>query len=100
MPDTYSKIQAFLGLARHYRQFIKNFVQFAGLLHKYVCGEGANWKSEGLQLSMDARWAFKKIKQKLIKAPVLAFADYMEPFCLETGCFERRFGGSVVPKAE
>ena len=80
----YSKIWAFLRLAGHYRWFIKNFAHLAGPLHKYLCGEGANHKSEGLHLSMDARQAFKKIKQKLINAPVLAIADYTEPFHLET----------------
>ena len=83
LPDTYSKIWAFLGLSGNYRQFIKNFAYLAEPLHKYLNGEGASWKSEGLHLSMEARWTLKKIKRKLINAPVLAFADYTEPFCLE-----------------
>ena len=98
MPNTYSKIQAFLGLAGHFWQFIKTFAHLAGLLHKYLCGEGANWKSEGLQLSMDAKWAFKKIKQKLIKALVLAFANYMEPFHLETDASKEGLGAVLSPK--
>ena len=41
---------------------------------------------------MDARQAFKKIKWKLINTPVLAFANYTEPFCLETDASKEGLG--------
>ena len=97
-PKMYSKIQAFLGLTGHYRWFIKNFAHLAGPLHKYLCNEGATQKSEGLHFSVDARLAFKKIKKKLINTPVLAFADYTEPFCLETDALKEGLGAVFSQK--
>ena len=41
---------------------------------------------------MEARKAFKKIKRKLINAPVLAFDDYTEPFHLEMDVLKEGLG--------
>ena len=47
LPQTYIKIQAFLGLVGHYQWFIKGFVHIAQPLNRLLSGEGASRKSEG-----------------------------------------------------
>ena len=91
-PNMYYKTQAFLRLCSHYRWFIKNFAHLAEPLHKYLHGEGASQELEGLHLSVDARWASKKIKRKLINTLVLAFADYTESFNLEMDASKEDLG--------
>ena len=46
LPQTYTDIQAFLGLVGHYRRFIKGFAHIAKPIHEYLSGDGAGKKSE------------------------------------------------------
>ena len=77
LPQTYTEIQAFLGLVGHYRQFIKGFAQIAQLLNEHLAGEGASRKLEQVLLSEDAVEAFQALKQACMSSPILAFANYM-----------------------
>ena len=62
LPQTYTEIQAFLGLVGHYRQFIKGFAWIAQPLNEHLGGEGASRKSEWVLLSEDALEAFQALK--------------------------------------
>ena len=44
--QTYTEIQAFLGLVGHYLQFIKGFAHVAQPLHEHLSIEGAGKKSK------------------------------------------------------
>ena len=46
LPQTYTKMRAFLRLIGHYRWFIKGFSQIAQPLNEHLAGEGASRKSE------------------------------------------------------
>ena len=61
-PQTYTEIQAFLGLIGHYRQFIKSFAQIAQPLNEHLPGEGASRNSEQVLLSETALEAFQALK--------------------------------------
>ena len=50
---TYMKIQAFLGMVGHYRQFIKGFACIVQPLCKHLLGEGAHKKSKQVTLTME-----------------------------------------------
>ena len=84
LPQTYTKVHAFLGLVGHYRMFIKGFTHIAQLLGKHLAGDGTSRKSEQVSLSEDGLKAFKALKQACMTAPILAFVDYTKPFLLET----------------
>ena len=47
-------------------------------------GEGGSRKSKQVLLSEDAMKAFKALEQAFMTAPILAIADYTNPFLLET----------------
>ncbi|GJY60509.1 hypothetical protein Tco_0461166 [Tanacetum coccineum] len=68
-PTTPTEIRLFLGLAGHYRRFIKDFSKIAKSLteltqknKKYILGE-------------DQETAFQLLKQKLCEAPILALPE-------------------------
>ena len=84
LPQTYTKVHAFLGLVGHYRRLIKGFACIAQALNEHLAGEGASRKSEKVLLSEDALKDFEVLKQTCMMAPILAFADYTKPFLLET----------------
>lgn len=87
-PTTVSELWSFLGFANYYRYFVDDFAKIAALLHGAVthcdtragkrsdCGLVACWTDE-FQLSFEA------LKVRLTTAPVLAYADFSQPFILE-----------------
>ena len=76
----------------HYRQFIKGFAQIAQPLNEHLAGEGASKMSEWGSLSKNALEAFQALKQACMCSPVLAFADYMKDFLLETDASKEGLG--------
>ena len=83
LPQTYTKIRAFLGLVGHYQQFIKGFAQIAQPLNEHLVGEGASRKLEWVSLSKQALEAFWALKLACMNSPVLAFANYTKDFLLK-----------------
>ena len=54
-PDTYTKVKSFVGLAGHYRHFIKGFAKIAAPLYDLTSGD--NKELEHIDLSPEAREA-------------------------------------------
>ena len=98
LPQTYTEVCVFLGLVDHYRRFIKGFACIAQPLNDHLTGEGASRKSEHVLLSEDALKAFEVLKQVCMTAPVLAFANYMKPFLLETDVYKDGPGAVLSQK--
>ena len=98
LPQTYTKVHAFLGLVGYYRRFIKGFVCIAWPLSKHLVGEGASRKLEGVSLSEDALKAFEALKQACMTAAILAFTDYSKPFLLETDASKDGLGVVLLQK--
>ena len=98
LPQTYTEIQAFLGLVGHYWQFIKGFSCMAQPLHKHLSGEGAGKKNEQVMLTSDVQAAFETLKKACIEAPVLAFADFDKPLLLETDASKLGLGAVLSEK--
>ena len=78
------EIHAFIGLVGHHQRFIKGFACISQPLNEHLMGEGDSRKSEWVSLSEDAFKAFDTLKQACMSAPILAFADYIREFPLET----------------
>ena len=55
-----------------------------------VPGQGAIRNPEWVSLTKDAMKAFKVLKQACMTVPILVFADYTEPFLLETNTSKDR----------
>ena len=83
-PQTYTEVHAFLSLVGHYGQFIKGFAHIAQLLNEHLTGEVASRKSEQVSLLKDTLKAFDTLKQACMSTPILAVADYMKEFLIET----------------
>ena len=81
MPETYTQVRAFCGLAGHYRRFIKGFTNIARPLYDML---GKEVKMGPVDLPPEAREAVNVLKGKVQSAPVLVFPDFNKPFLLET----------------
>ena len=98
LPQTYTKMHAFLGLVGHYMRSIKGFACIAQLFNEHLAGEGANGKSEQVLLSEDALKAFKVLKQVCMTTHILAFTDYTKLFLLETDVSKDGLGAVLLQK--
>jgi hypothetical protein len=90
-PSTVVELRSFLGFASYYRRFVEDFAKYAASLHKLVAklqpsSKRARPRSNS---SWSDHWdrsceqALHLLKEKLIGAPVLGYADFTRPFVLE-----------------
>ena len=88
VPTTVTEVRSFLGFASYYRRFISGFSRIAGPLHELVAE--ASTGSKRKKASITHLWndghqtAFSNLKKALTSAPVLGYADFKQPFLLET----------------
>jgi hypothetical protein len=68
--------RGFLGLARYYHKFFKNFGQMVASLTSYLKKDAFYWSKEATQ-------AFKKLKKAMCRTLVLAILDFIETFIVE-----------------
>lgn len=106
-PSTCTELQSFLGFASYYRRFVQAFAKYAAPLHKLVATVGGtkNKRSGGKRpiaelWSEDCEEAFQKLKQMLISAPVLGYADFKRPFILEIDASQAGLGAVLSQDQE
>ncbi|KAL2083788.1 hypothetical protein ACEWY4_021561 [Coilia grayii] len=83
VPTTVKEVRAFLGFVGYYRRFIPGFSKRAVALHALLKGVGGASQVK-VQWTDECQVAFEGLKQALLEAPVLAYADYTLPFRLYT----------------
>ena len=77
-PVNPKQVRAFLGLIRYYRKFIKNFAKIAKPLTMLTRMDVKfKWKETH-------RCAFMKLKDTIIKAPILRYPDTTKPYIMYT----------------
>ncbi|XP_059360625.1 uncharacterized protein LOC132098573 [Carassius carassius] len=87
-PSTVSELRTFLGFVGYYRRFVEGFAKLAAPLHKIVAEltrgkSGKHSQDLAVAWSSQCEEAFQTLKRKLTTAPVLAYADFTQPFILE-----------------
>lgn len=95
-------MRSFLGFAGYYRRFIKDFSKIAKPLNELLSGtgRGRGRQSHSVDWSEDCELAFKQLKQELLQAPILAFADYTQPFILYTDASNFGLGAVLAQEQE
>ena len=91
-PTNVTQLRAALGLFGYYRKFVKDF------------GHHAKPMTELLKKDKPFKWekrqqdAFDRLKERLIKAPILQYPDYEEPFILFTDASMTGLGAVLAQK--
>lgn len=81
VPTTVRQVCSFLGCVGYYRRFVPSFSRVAAPLTRLLQGT-AGCDSSSVAWSVDCQNAFDKLKQALLSAPILAYADFTQPFKL------------------
>ena len=95
MPETYTQVRTFCGLAGHYRRFIKGFANIARPLYDML---GKEVKMGPVDLPPKAWEAMAVLKGKVQSTPVLVFPDFEKPFLLETDASKEGLGAVLSQK--
>ena len=69
-PTNVAAVRQFLGLASYYRRYIRNFADIAASLNELT------QKGREFKWSLECSLAFKKLKDHLIQAPILAYPTF------------------------
>lgn len=105
-PTTVAELRSFLGFASYYRRFVEGFAQLAAPLHRLVADVGGTRKKRGSGKSFESGWTeecergFQSLKQRLVSAPVLAYADFSSPFVLEIDASHSGLGAVLSQERE
>ena len=100
VPTTLYELRKFLGFASYSRRFIPGFARIAAPLHQLVGSvgkKGQKGKRFGKTIEL-SDWgqvhqkAFNTLKEKLSLTPILAYADFSQPFILETDASDQGLG--------
>jgi len=87
-------IQAFLGLANFYHQFIQDFSKIAAPLHNLTCKEMV-WRWGGSQQKV-----FYELKRRFVEGPILVATDYMCLLCVESDTSDFATGAVLLMLCE
>jgi len=93
-PKTQKEVRRFLGFANYYRMFIPNYSKIAGPLTA-LTGKGVPFSWGKVEDS-----AFKSLRDKFCRAPVLSGWDPTLPTFLETDCSGFALGGALIQEKD
>lgn len=91
VPQNVREVRQFVGLASYYRRFVPGFSKIAEAIYALTK------KGAVFEWSAECQIAFETLKDKLVKAPVLVFPDFSNPFILETDASIKGLGGPKEP---
>ena len=66
-------------------------------LNKLVSSDNVKSKKKLVEWNEDCETAFQKLKTLCSETPILAYADYKKPFCLQTDASEKGLGTVLYP---
>ncbi|XP_028798834.1 uncharacterized protein LOC114754220 [Neltuma alba] len=85
-PKMVTEVRSFLGLARYYSRFIRDFSRIALPLTKLT------WKNQPFNWDTKCEVSFHELKQKLTSTPMLIIPNPMLPYVVYTNASKQGLG--------
>ena len=98
IPQTVMDVRSFISFTNYYRRYIKNYAKISRPLHELTSGENAKRKRQRVEWNERCQDAFESLKEACSKCPVLAYANYKEPFILHTDASTMGLGAVLSQK--
>ena len=98
VPHTVTDVRSFIGFTNYYRRYIKDYAKVSRPLHELTSGDNAKRKRQRVEWDERCQEAFEKLKEACSKCPVLAYANYKEPFILHTDASTMGLGAVLSQK--
>lgn len=95
VPTTVTEARAFLGLAGYYQHFIKHCAHHASPLQKVLKRADQKGGHKKVEWGPEQQEAFDVLKQQLMSALVLAFADFSLSFGLRSDASNQGLGAML-----
>jgi transposase InsO family protein len=95
-PSCIKHLRSFLGLTNYYRKFIKDYARYSKVLEG-LCGKN---KDKKIMWTPECDEAFQKLKDKMVKTPILAYPDFNKDFILDTDASFDTIGAVLSQKDE
>ena len=93
-PQNLKQLQAFLGTAGYYRQYLPEFATVAKPLH-HLTSKGVEW-----DWSEEAQQAFEELRRRLVTAPILGYPDPQLTYILDTDASDVGVGAVLSQEQE
>ena len=91
-PKNVKGVQQFLGMMNWFRKFIPKFSETAAPLNHLTK------KATDFQWTEECEGAFQRLKELLVKAPILSLPDPRRPFVLMTDASDKQIGAVLLQK--
>lgn len=88
-PSSVAELRSFLGFSSYYRRFVPGFASLAAPLHQLVAELAGTKHKRPSKSALQEVWTeqcennFQELKARLVNSPVLAYANFSQPFILE-----------------
>ena len=90
-PTTHKELRSFLGFTGYYRRYVNGYAKIVAPLYKLTAGNPTRRKGKQAPTkpppyiwTKETQASFDQLKQVMISAPILGYADYKKPFLLQT----------------
>ena len=97
MPEMFTQVCVFCGLAGHYQHFIMGFAHLAKPLYDVL---GKEVKMSPVRLHSEVQETVEVLKQTIQTMLVLVFPNFEKPFLLEMDALQEGLGAVLSQKQE
>lgn len=104
VPSNIKTLRTFLGFSGYYRRYVRDYSKIVKPLNDLLKGHSTNKGKSGKKKPTAWRWgdeeskAFECIKEKLMSPPILAYADFDQPFILHTDASSNGLGAVLYQR--
>ena len=99
-PKTVHDVRSFLGFTNYYHKFLYKYAQKARPLNQLIAGDNAKKKYCKVEWNDEHEQAFQLLKSACMDTPVLAYANYKKPFCLNTDASKTGLGAVLYQQQD